>query len=81
VTADSTTAGTRAARRLPLGIQTMPIGTAVGGMANPTIDGRLSTPLMVEAGTFCHIILKMPISTATATQIIRGFVMINGYFE
>lgn len=81
VTTDSATAGTRAARRLPLGIQTMPIGTAVGAMANPTIDVKFSTPLMVEAGSYCHIILKMPIATATATEIIRGVVAVNGYFE
>jgi hypothetical protein len=36
---------------------------------------------MVEAGTFCHVILKMPVGTATGSQIIRGVVMLNGYFE
>jgi hypothetical protein len=80
-TTDSATAGTRAPRRLPLGVQTMPIGTTVGAMATPTIDVKFSTPLMVEAGTYCHIILRMPIATATATEILRGVVMINGYFE
>lgn len=81
LTADSVTAGTRAARRLGLGIQAMPVGTAVGGMADRTIDTRFTSPLMVEPGCYCHIILKMPISTATATRVMRGLVTINGYFE
>ncbi len=68
-------------RRLPLGVQTMPVGTAVGAMATPTIDVTFASPLIVETGTYCHIILKMPIGTATATEIFRGVVLVNGYFE
>ena len=81
LTADSVVSGTRAARRLGLGIQSMVTGTTVGSVASPTIDAKFTSPLMVESGTYLHIILKMPISTATATQIIRGLVSINGYWE
>jgi hypothetical protein len=42
---------------------------------------NLDAPLYVAAGTFAHVILRMPVATATASQIIRGLVMINGYFE
>jgi hypothetical protein len=42
---------------------------------------NLDAPLYVAAGTFVHVILRMPVGTATASQIIRGLVMINGYFE
>lgn len=80
-TADSATAGTRAARRLGLGIQSMPIGTAAGNVSTPNIDVKFAAPLMVEPGTYCHIILKSPIATATASQVIRGMVSINGYWE
>ena len=80
-TTDSLSTGARAPRRLILGVQTMPIGTAVGAMATPTIEVTLSSPLIVEPGTYCHIILKMPIGTATATEIYRGTVLVNGYFE
>ena len=66
LTVDSVTAGTRAARRLGLGVQNMIVGTPVGGMATPTIDTKFTSPLMVEPGSYCHIILKMPIATATA---------------
>jgi hypothetical protein len=80
-TVDSVTAGTRKARTIPLGTQTMVVGTPAGGMADKTIDVKFTTPLMVEAGTVCHIILKMPVATATATEVIRGTCLINGYFE
>ncbi len=79
-TADSNTAGTRAPRRIPLGVQSIPIGTAIGGNVAP-IDVNLDAPLYVAAGTFVHVILRMPVGTATASQIIRGLAMINGYFE
>lgn len=79
-TADSATAGTRAPRRLTLGVQSFAIGAAIGSVANP-VDVNLDSPLYVAAGTFVHVILKMPVGTATASQIIRGTVMINGFWE
>lgn len=79
-TADSATAGTRAPRRITLGVQSLAVGTPIGGVAAP-LDINLDAPLYVAAGTFFHVILKMPVATATASQIIRGTVMINGYFE
>ena len=79
-TADSATAGTRATRRIPLGVQSFAVGAAIGAVAN-TIDVNLDAPLYVEAGTYVHIILQMPIGASTASQIIRGTVFINGYFE
>lgn len=81
VTADSATAGTRAARRLLLGTQSLPVGTVVGGNCDRNIDVDFGAPLTVEPGSYCHIILKMPIGTATGSQIVRGVVMVNGYFE
>lgn len=78
-TADGT--GTRAPRRLPLGVQCLPVATPVGGCANAGINVRFKTPIMVDAGTFLHIILKMPTATATASQIVRGIVGVEGYFE
>lgn len=79
-TADSATAGTRAPRRLTLGFQSFPVGAAIGAIASP-VDVNLDAPIYVAAGTFLHVILKMPVGTATASQIIRGSVMINGYYE
>lgn len=79
-TSDSATAGTRAPRRLTLGVQSLPVASPIGYAANP-VDINLDAPLLVEAGTFLHIILKMPVGTATASSIIRGVVSINGFFE
>lgn len=79
-TADSATAGTRAPRRLSLGIQSIPVASAIGYACVP-VDINLDAPVIVEAGTFCHIILKVPVGTATASQIIRGTVSVNGFFE
>ena len=79
-TADNATTGARAPRRLSLGVQTIPVTSPVGYACNP-VDVRFDAPLVVESGTYCHIILKMPIGTATSTQVIRGTCEINGYFE
>ena len=78
-TAEAATA--RAPRRIALGTQSFPVGAAVGAQADRRIDVNLDAPVTVEAGSFVHIILKMPIATATATEIFRGVVGINAYFE
>lgn len=77
-TADAAT--TRARAVVPLGVQSFAVGAAIGAQAT-RIDINLDAPLVVEAGTFVHVILKMPIGTATASQVIRGVVGFNGYFE
>jgi hypothetical protein len=79
-TADSLTAGTRGPRRIPLGVQFLPVAAAVGQSAT-AIDVNLDAPILAAPGSFVHIILRMPVATATATQVIRGVVMVNGYFE
>ena len=79
-TADSLTGGTRAPRKLALGLQTFPVGATVGATATP-IDITFNVPLFAEAGTFVHVILKMPVATNTATEVFRGTVLINGFFE
>jgi hypothetical protein len=79
-TADSLTTAARAPRRLALGSQVFPIGAAIGAQAT-RIDVNLDAPLVCEPGCFVHIMLKMPLGTATASQIIRGIVGLNGYFE
>ncbi len=73
-------AGTKATRRIPLGFQAFPIGAAIGAQAG-VIDVKFDTPLFVEAGNYVHLILKMPLGTATASQIIRGVASIIGYYE
>lgn len=79
-TTDSATSGTRAARRLTLGIQSFPIGAAIGTTATP-IDINLDAPVLIEPNTYFHVILRVPIGTATASMTVNGNVFINGYFE
>ena len=41
----------------------------------------LGGPLVVESGRFFHVILQVPVGTATASQIIRGVVQVTGRYE
>lgn len=80
-TTDSLTAAGRAPRRLALGSQSFPVGAAIGANADRRIDVNLDAPIVVAAGTFVHVILKMPVATATASQVVRGVVGFNAFFE
>lgn len=67
--------------RIGLGAQQIPVGTAIGGMADRSIDRKFDTPLHVASGRFLQIILRMPVGTATASQVIAGMVNVYGYFD
>ena len=79
-TVDSATAGTCAARREVLGVQFLPVGAVIGQVCD-AIDINFDAPECVEPGTYLHILVKFPVGTATASQVLRGTVFINGYFE
>lgn len=66
--------------RTTIGAQSLPVGSVVGTVASD-LDVQFPTPLVTNSGRIMHVILRMPIGTATASQIIQGSVMINGYFE
>lgn len=65
--------------RKQVGTQSFPIGAAVEATATP-IDVNFVTPEVVESGRFVHVILTVPVGTATATEIFRGQVLIKGRF-
>lgn len=69
-----------APRRTPLGTMGFIIGAAIGQSAE-SMDINFSSPVICEGGRFFHVIVQVPVGTATASQVIRGDVMINGYFE
>ena len=71
---------TKSSVRIAIGNQVFPIAAAIGAQAT-RIDVNLDAPLVVNATEFVHVILKMPLGTATASQIVRGVVGINAYFE
>lgn len=77
-TADA--AATKSSARVALGNQVFPIAAAIGAQAT-RIDVNLDAPMVVNATEFVHVILKMPLGTATASQVVRGVVGINAYFE
>jgi hypothetical protein len=74
-----------AARRIPLGMQGFPLGAPNGPMqigdSAPDIVRTFDPPLIVDGGRFLHVILEVPLGTATASQIFRGDVQLNAYFE
>jgi hypothetical protein len=45
------------------------------------IERSMATPIMIEPGTYLHIMMKPVLGTATATETIRGIVGISGYWE
>lgn len=80
-TADATTATpTSAPRRIPLGKQSFAIGAAIEACSTDVVR-TFASPVTVESGRFLHVILAVPVGTATASQVIRGTVTVDGYFE
>jgi hypothetical protein len=73
-------AATRLPKRIALGVQTFVVGALAGAQA-PRVDMGLDAPLTVEPGTYLHIILRMPYGTATSTELFRGQVGVNAYWE
>ncbi|MBL0304366.1 MAG: hypothetical protein IPQ23_22190 [Cytophagaceae bacterium] len=73
-------AATKSPARVGLGFQTFPIAAAIGAQAT-RVGVNLDSPLAVNSGEFLHIMLRMPLGTATASQVIRGICGINAYFE
>jgi hypothetical protein len=53
----------------------------LAGYRDADIFAEFLVPIVCNGGRWCHIILQVPVGTATATEIFRGDVFINGYFE
>lgn len=70
-TAEAATA--RAPRRIPIGMQSFVVGAAIGAPSERQMV-TFSNPPVVEPGSYVHVILKIPIGTATASQTLRGVV-------
>lgn len=78
--ANTDVASAKAPARITLGNQVFPIAAAIGAQA-ARIDVNLDAPLVVNSNEFVHVAVRMPLGTATASQVIRGVVGVNGYFE
>lgn len=66
--------------RVALGNQVFAIADAIGKQALP-INQEFTAPYVTHSGRFFKVALKMPLGTATASQVIRGTVRVEGYFE
>ena len=73
------TSGVFGPRRLALGSQSFLVGAAIGAQA-PDLDKTFFSFPIVEAGRFFQVIVRVPVGTATASQQLRGSVLIDGYF-
>lgn len=67
------------ARRM-LGSQSFPVAAAIGANV-AALQRQFAVPAIVDPGKLLSIILRMPVGTATASQVIAGSVDIDGYFE
>lgn len=67
--------------RIPLGVQGFLALTGIGDAAAPDLIRRFRPELVVEHGKFVHVILQMPLGTATPLLTYRGDVLVQGYFE
>ncbi len=68
-------------KRIPLGIQNHAATAAVGASSDGFDVQFTDAPLVVQPGTYLHIIVKQLNGAATASLVWRGQVMVNGYFE
>jgi hypothetical protein len=66
--------------KVGLGSQSLAVATPIGGMAT-RISKQFQTPLVCGPGRYLDIILRIPVGTATASQIIAGMVNIEGYWQ
>lgn len=68
-------------RRIFVGAQSMAVGTPPGGMANSVARDLSNMPQITNPGRILVVGLRMPVATATASQIIQGSVLVRGYFR
>jgi hypothetical protein len=73
-------APTTAPRRQPLGTQAFIVGAGIGVCAE-SITVPFMSPITVESGRFFHVVVQVPIGTATASQVIRGDVFVDAHWE
>ncbi|MEO5859163.1 MAG: hypothetical protein ABIR33_09470 [Pyrinomonadaceae bacterium] len=70
---------TAAHARIPVGVQSLPVAAAIGAAAQ-RISKQFQTPILCSSGRFFDVILRMPVATNTASQVIQGLVTVEGYF-
>lgn len=76
---------TWAPRRIPLGLQgwvsAAPTGPNPPGYQVPDVVRVFDPPLVADSNRYVHLIVQVPVGTATAGQVIRGTATFTGFFE
>ena len=75
-------ATTKAPRRVALGLQTWPVGAAIGQMPqNGDLYFGFDSPVFVNPGEFVQTVAKFLVGTATASQVIWGHATLDYGWE
>jgi len=67
-------------RRAAIGQQSLGITDAIG-IRSPDINRQFMAGMVCQPSRYVHIILQVPLGTATGSQVIRGSVFIDAYYE
>ena len=68
-------------KRVTLGYISWPVGAAIGAVCTNPINWFPGTPMAVFPGRLLHLIAKNVVGTATASQILRGTAVVDGFYE
>jgi len=77
--ATTETATSKAPRRMPLGLQSIPATSAVGVLGGD-IDLSFETPILVQPGEFIQIVAKN-LGTVTSGGVVTFIISFGGYWE
>lgn len=76
------TATTKAPRRIPLGIQSVPVGAAIGTVYTPdSVYRQFAAPVAIHPGEHVALIGRVIVGTATASQSIWIAAGFDHFFE
>lgn len=77
--AQTNSATARGPRRRPLGIQYFPVGAPIGATSE-MINVQFDVPIVCEPSLWYGLCCRIPVGTATGSQVIHGSAFIEGYF-
>lgn len=79
--ASTQAATTKNAKRLVLGMQSIPANAPVGTIADPTIFRNFQTPICINQSEYITIFIRFKNNNSAATQRLEFAIGINGFFE
>ena len=80
-TASFATGTTHAARRVQLGMMSVPVGATIGTPYVNDINQTFTVPLVVRPGEVVEVFFKTLVGTATASQTWTYNIVFDAYFE